>query len=160
MNKRVILVGPACAGKDWLKSKLELRGFKLDVLYTTRPIREGETDGETYHYLSIEEFLKKERRGEFYEFQQHGKYWYGTGQKEWEECDVFIMETEGVKNINNEDRKTCFIIYLNPPEETRIGRMIYHRKWTQKEIKDRLKEDNKKFKNFTDYDIKITNPDF
>ena len=45
MNKRIIIVGPAAAGKDHLKKKFKERGFELDVSYTTREPREGEVDG-------------------------------------------------------------------------------------------------------------------
>lgn len=159
-NKRIILVGKSAAGKDFLKKRFKERGFKIDISYTTRPIREGEVDGETYHYLTEKEFNAKIANIDFYEFQQHGDYWYGTGQKEWDECDVFIMETDGISDIELEDREKCFIIYLNPPEEVRKQRLREIRGWDDETINHRANTDNQKFKNFTDYDMVITNPDF
>jgi len=158
MNKRIIICGPVAAGKDHLKKKFGKRGFKLDVSYTTRSPREGEVNGIDYHFISEEEFMDESTQ--FYEYAKHGNYYYGTGMTEWNECDVFIMETEGIAGISEKDKKKCFIIYLNPPEGIRLNRLQIERKWDYPKIMERFKIDNEKFKNFKDYDIEITNPNF
>jgi guanylate kinase len=162
MNKRIILVGPAAGGKDYLKKKLGTRGFSLDVSYTTRPIRKGEEDGVDYHYISEEAFTKRIEgfQGGFYEWAQHGKYKYATGQWEWDNCDVFIMETDGIASIKPEDRKSCFVIYLDTPDYERVRRMRMERKWDYPDIQKRVQTDKEKFDGFKDYDLRITNPDF
>ena len=50
------------------------------VSATTRPPRDGETDGVDYHFLSDEEFQLRRKRGDFLEcFQVFDQgYWYGT----------------------------------------------------------------------------------
>lgn len=158
MNKRIIICGPGAGGKDFLKKKFARRGFSLDVSYTTRPPREGEVDGVDYHFM--DEMVFHQSIYDMYETAQHGKYWYGTGQKEWDADDIFIMETHGISEITAEDRRECFIIYLNPPEHERVRRMRVERKWDWETIQHRLEMDNKKFGNFKDFDIQITNPDF
>jgi guanylate kinase len=47
---------------------------------TTRPPRQGESDGIDYHFLATEEFETRRRRGEFIECFQvfESGYWYGT----------------------------------------------------------------------------------
>ena len=158
MNKRIILVGPSAAGKDFLKKKFEKKGFELDVSYTTRTPREGEVNGVDYHFISEKEFVDKFY--EMYEHVKHGEYLYGTGQYEWDHCDIFIMETDGINQISEEDRKSCFIIYLDIPEHDRIGRMRLERKWDYEKIRERLAQDKEKFSTFTDYDLLITEPNF
>ena len=158
MNKRIIIVGPAAAGKDHLKKKFKERGFELDVSYTTREPREGEVDGEDYHFISEKEFF--DRHYDFYEHAQHGPYWYATGLAEWHNCDVFIMETHGISEINKEDRKNCFIIYVNPPRDIRFDRLYKGRGWDYPKIEHRFEMDDEKFEDFKDYDIEINNPDF
>jgi guanylate kinase len=160
MNKRIIICGPAAAGKDFLKKKFKERGFKLDVSYTTRPPREGEKDGVDYYFKSEDMFNLKIAHDDFYEYIKHGDYYYGTGLFEWNTDDVFIMETFGIKNITPEDRKNCFIIYLNPPLEERIKRLREGRGWTEENIKHRTQMDEEKFKDFNDYDLIITDPNF
>ena len=160
MHKRIILVGPAASGKDFLKKKFGEKGFELDVSYTTRPIREGEKEGVDYYYYSEEDFVKKIQSGGFYETAKHGLYMYGTGQYEWDHCDVFIMESHGISEITPEDRKSCFIVYLNPPRMVRQDRLLETRGWDYENIAHRTKMDNEKFEGFTDFDIEITNPEF
>ena len=53
------IMGKSSSGKDTIfniiKEKLNMNTY---VMYTTRPIREGEEDGKTYHYISNEEMQK------------------------------------------------------------------------------------------------------
>ena len=159
-NKRIILVGKAASGKDFLKRKFGERGFNLDVSYTTRPIREGEFKGIDYNFISEKDFDLKIKHDGFYEWAQHGDYKYGTGSGEWNNCDVFIMETHGISEITPEDRKSCFIIFINPPEEIRQERLRESRGWTEENIAHRTNMDNEKFKDFNDYDMVIKDPYF
>ena len=160
MHKRIILVGPAASGKDYLKKLMGTRGFELDVSYTTRPIRKGEEDGVDYYYYSEEDFQYKIDTEGFYEWCQHGEFKYGTGQWEWNNCDVFIMESHGISEITPEDRKNCLIMYLNPPAIVRQDRLLVTRGWDYQNIEHRTKMDDEKFEGFTDFDIEITNPEF
>lgn len=160
MPRRIIICGPAASGKDYLRQKLEYRGFKSDISYTTRPMRAGEIDGKTYHYISEKDFSENVGVDWFYEWAKHGDYYYGTGQWEWDHCDVFIMETHGISQISKEDRKHCFIIYLNPPKVIREERLRRERMWSEDNIGHRTTMDSEKFKDFKDYDIEITDPYF
>jgi guanylate kinase len=160
MSKKIILVGPSASGKSLLRKRFEDRGFVSDVSYTSREPREGEVDGVHYHFLSKLVFAHKINSGFFYEYVEYNGNYYGTGLYEWNNADLFIMETDGIKHIKPEDRKSCFVIYLNPSESVRINRMRQERNWGLKQITERILTDNLKFNNFTDYDILITNPDF
>jgi len=162
MNKRIILVGPTASGKNILRERLSKKGYTFDVSYTTREIREavGEKEGVDYHFISDKEFEEKKANDGFYEKVEYNGYKYGTGRYEWENMDVFIMEPDGVDCILEEDRKTCFIIYIEPSTGERIQRMRYERKWDDKQINERITTDVAKFSKFNKYDIKITNPDF
>lgn len=160
MNKKIILVGPAAAGKDYLKNKFKDRGFKCDVSYTTRSPREGEINGIDFNFISEKAFKEAITTNEFYEWVKHGHYYYGTGIEEWDDCNVFIMETEGIRKITPEDRKDCFIIYLNPLAIIRQKRMIEKRNWDLKDVLKRTQVDKDKFDNFHDYDLKIINSNF
>ena len=161
-NKKIILVGPTASGKNVLRERLASKGFTYDVSYTTRDIRHevGEVDGLDYHFISDEEFEKKKSENGFYEKVEYNGKKYGTGTKEWETKDIFIMEPDGIDCITVEDKKTCFIIFINPPVDERVNRMRVERKWDDKQISDRIHTDNKKFEKFDKFDIKITTPDF
>lgn len=159
MNKRIILVGPTCSGKTFLREKLEKKGFHFDISYTSRPKRPDEEYGVHYNFISESEFTLRISQGAFYEHVQYNGFRYGTGMYEWNNSDGFIMETDGIKHISSEDRKNSFIIYLNPVYLVRADRML-KRGWSNKDIEDRLKTDKEKFKDFSDYDMIVTNHDF
>lgn len=55
-----ILMGKSAAGKDTLLNKLVAQGkYKPIISYTTRPMREGETDGVEYHFVTETQFSKR-----------------------------------------------------------------------------------------------------
>jgi guanylate kinase len=158
--KKIILVGPTCSGKTHLRERLERRGFKFNINYTSREKRPGEIDGVHYNFLSKNELTKRIVKGKLYEWTTYNDNLYGTGLNEWKTLDGFILETEGIKNISPEDRKECFIIYVCPPTNVRVKRMKEDRDWDPETIQKRLETDNEKFKDFTDYDMLLRDPYF
>ncbi|HZZ59375.1 MAG TPA: guanylate kinase [Opitutaceae bacterium] len=66
----VVLAGPSGSGKSTLCDRLVDAnvGFKRVVTTTTRPPRDGETDGIHYHFFTPEEFTRRAAAGEFLEW--------------------------------------------------------------------------------------------
>ena len=58
MGKIFYLMGKSASGKDTIykKVKEQLPELKTIVIYTTRPIREGERDGVEYFFKTEDEF--------------------------------------------------------------------------------------------------------
>ena len=57
----IFIAGKTCSGKTRIVSELCKKfGYKKIVTYTTRPIRDKEVDGVDYHFISEEEFEKKD----------------------------------------------------------------------------------------------------
>ena len=85
MGKIFYLTGKSCAGKDSLYKKItddkEL-GLKPVIRYTTRPIRDNETDGVGYHFVDMDGYLNYKRSGRIIEEQvyhtMHGDWYYFT----------------------------------------------------------------------------------
>ena len=153
-------MGPRCSGKNFLKDRYLKRGFIGDVSYTTRNIREGEVNGIDYEFISIGDFKQKIIADEFYEWIEYDNYFYGTGQTEWDESQIFIMETIGISKLTKADRDISFIIYLNPERMVRENRMRSEGKWDQSKVLSRAREDFKRFSSFKDFDLEITNAEF
>lgn len=85
MGKIFYLIGKSCAGKDSLYNIIirdEALGLNPVIRYTTRPIRDGETDGESYHFVDIEGYKDFKRSGKIIEEQVyhtvHGDWYYFT----------------------------------------------------------------------------------
>lgn len=157
---RVVLAGKAAGGKDYMRKVLQDRGFKYGVSYTTRPPREGEIEGEDYHFLTRDEFLKLAEMNFWYEYVEFNGWFYGTSNKQFHEtCNLFIMTPHGISLIREEDRLNTTIFYVDIPRAIRVGR-LGERDMPGDSISRRIEADEKDFETFTDFDIRITNPEF
>lgn len=85
MGKLVCLIGKSSSGKDTIyRELLKDTTFKLRkvVLYTTRPIRDNETDGVQYHFVDEAEFERLSSEGKVIESRvyhtYHGDWRYFT----------------------------------------------------------------------------------
>jgi guanylate kinase len=159
MNK-VILAGKAASGKDYMRKLLESRGFTYGVSYTTRPPREGEVHGKDYYFLSVDEFKKLIAEDFWYEYVEFNGWYYGTSKDQfYNSCNLFIMTPKGISHISPEDRKDCTIFYIDIPLEIRKERLI-SRNMPGDTLDRRIEADEFDFKDFTDFDIRIDNPNF
>ena len=85
MGKIFYLIGKSCAGKDSLYNILK-KDKTLDlrpvVRYTTRPVRDGEKDGESYHFVDMDGYRSFLDAGKIIEEQVyhtvHGDWYYFT----------------------------------------------------------------------------------
>jgi guanylate kinase len=157
-TKRIILVGQAASGKDYLAGKFIDRGYRKDISLTTRPMRDGEIDGLTYHYVSKEQFMQGLSDNKFYEHVEFNGWMYGTSIDDWNNADVFIMTPSGIATIKEEDRKDCVVVFIEISEEIRRQRMDLRSDADTTER--RIKADRKDFKGFIDYDYRINDPHF
>ena len=124
----VILSGVAGAGKDTIKKQLIERMENVESLpsFTSRPIREGDIEGQTYHFVSREEFEKMIENQEFYEYDIHHNQYYGTSRKLLNEKiksgkiivkDIDVNGTEHLKELLKEDTRVVTIFLRVPKEE-------------------------------------------
>jgi guanylate kinase len=159
MHKRIIIVGRAASGKDHIRKKFEAQGFKYAVSYTTRPPREGEVDGVDYIFISPAEAQEMIKNDDFYEYVEFNGWLYGTSIRQFDEDDVFIMTPTGLAHVDEDSRKKSFVIFIDIDEEIRRERMA-SRHMPGDSVDRRIEADRKDFENFTNYNIRITNPDF
>jgi guanylate kinase len=159
MSKRIIVVGRAASGKDFLRKKFEDRGFRYAVSYTTRPPREGEVEGRDYFFLSPEQAAELIKNDEFYEYVEFNGWIYGTTRDQFNEDDIFIMTPSGLAHLSDDARKESLVIFFDIAEDVRRQRMM-DRDMPGDSVDRRLEADRKDFEGFTNYDIKITNHDF
>ena len=66
MSKIFYLMGKSASGKDTIYKKIRERmpELKTIVIYTTRPIREGEAEGVEYHFVDedkLQQFQKEDK---------------------------------------------------------------------------------------------------
>lgn len=117
-----IVAAPSGAGKSSLVKALLAKdaSLQLSISCTTRPPRPGEAHGREYFFLTEEDFLERQQRGEFLEHAKvHGNY-YGTSRLMVEEqtragVDVLLeIDWQGAQQIRRHFPDTVGIFILPP----------------------------------------------
>ena len=102
MGKICYIMGKSASGKDSIfkEIKKSMPDLKEIVLYTTRPIREGEKEGVEYHFVDENRLQEMERAGRVIEQRayhtKHGVWRYFTaddGQIHLDEQDYVMIGT-------------------------------------------------------------------
>ncbi len=123
-GKYIIISAPSGAGKTTIVKYLLNRGLHLEfsVSATTRIIRENETDGKDYYFLSVEEFKERIKNDEFVEWQEvYRDHFYGTLKKEtdriWSNGNnaLFDVDVRGGINLKKIFGEKSLSIFIMPP---------------------------------------------
>ena len=155
---KLILVGKAASGKDFLKDRLNNKGFTIGVSHTTRLPRNNEVNGEDYHFVELSEFKKMIDAGDFIEYMEFNANFIDETTP-FNTSDVMIMSKDGLDMLPDQYRDQCVVLYLDVNRKTRIERLNY-RNDVNDSIMRRMNTDDEQFANFKDYDIRIKNEDF
>ena len=160
-NEKVIILGKSGSGKDFLMRKLTGKGLKPCLKWTTRPQRKFEKNGVTYNFVDDSEFLQSINENKFLTYQEFEvtpddsdaeKWYYGVTTNEFESSQVMIMTPGEFKDITEEQRKGCFVVYLDIDRKIRESRLLT-REDKNDSIKRRLDSDEIDFSGFTDCDF-------
>ncbi|GAA6503226.1 guanylate kinase [Blautia parvula] len=136
MGRIFYIMGKSSSGKDTIYSRL-LRdkefGLKNVLLYTTRPVRQGEADGREYHFVDEERFRQFMDEGKVIEYRTyetvHGPWTYFTaddGQVDLKACSYLAIGTlesyENMKRYFGEEN-VC-PIYVEVEDGERLKRAL------------------------------------
>jgi guanylate kinase len=167
-KEKLVILSPSGGGKDFLMRKLVEKGLIPCLKWTTRPPRKFEKQGINYNFVNESLFTESINNNDFLVYQKfevtpEGKdpetWYYGVTNEEFQRAQVFIMTPGEFSNINTELRKSCFVVYLDIDRSVRESR-LYKRQDKNDSITRRLDADEVDFKDFKDYDLKITDPEF
>ncbi len=146
MGKIFYIMGKSSSGKDTIYSRLlqdEELGLSNIILYTTRPVREGETDGREYHFVKDEVFRAFQDKGKVIESRTYqtvyGPWTYFTaddGQIDLEKKNYLGIGTlESYENMKNYfGQEMLCPVYIQVEDGERLKRAI-RREELQKEPK-------------------------
>jgi guanylate kinase len=121
--KVFVITGPSGVGKGTLIRALRERvpGLELSVSATTRPPREGEVDGDDYHFLDPEEFDRHAEEGDFLEHATYSGHRYGTLRSELERrlardaSVVLEIEVQGARQVRAA-MPDAVLVFVAPPD--------------------------------------------
>ncbi len=142
------LVGPAGGGKTTLAKRLLADhgdSLKLSVSATTRQPREGEREGESYFFMSRDEFQRRDARGELFEWEEiHGQL-YGTLKQTVDDAlsaglDLLLpIDIKGALNFKSKLPNQVVVVFLLPPSaEVMRTRIMTRGSVTPEELERRL----------------------
>ena len=103
MGKMIVISGASGVGKGTVLNLMmgKRKDLTFSVSATTRPPRPNEVDGVHYYFVTRETFEEMIRNGEFLEYDEHAKNYYGTPRAQAQEK----MENG---NLPLEDTLKCY----------------------------------------------------
>ena len=135
MGKICYIMGKSSYGKDTIFKKLKeiLPQFRTIILYTTRPIRAGETDGVEYYFTDEAKLESLEKQGAVIEMRAYhtkcGVWKYFTaddGQIDLEKYDYIVIGTlqsyEEMRLYFGKDRLVP--VYIEVEDGERLSRAL------------------------------------
>ncbi len=169
MSFVLVISGPSGVGKSTLLSKL-FTEFKDELHFsissTTRSPREGEKDGEHYHFITQDEFKYDIERGHFLEWALVHQNYYGTSLKQTQEAlnrgkiVIFDVDVQGFRQLAEKlKEKIVSVFVITKNEEELKKRLIERNADTVEHLEKRLKNARLEMKELDKYDYLIINED-
>ncbi len=170
MPKLIVISAPSGAGKtsliDALLNENKNNNLVLGISYTTRKQRSKEIDGQSYFFISIEDFQKKLEKHEFLENAEVFGNRYGTS-REWvsnnllEGSDVLLeLDWQGAMQVK-EAYPQAITIFVLPPSIKELERRLKDRKQDSEEtISRRILESKEEILRGVSFDFLILNNSF
>ena len=167
-GRLVIVSGPSGVGKSTLLTRvLERSALSLTVStsVTTRPARPGEIDGESYHFLSTEDFESHRQAGDFLECKEvYGRgYWYGTLRipvttgLEAGKWVILEIDVEGALDVLQQIPEAV-TIFINPGSLAELERRLRSRATESEDsIQQRLAEAGREMEQAATYQHQVIN---
>lgn len=124
--KPVVISGPSGTGKSTLLKLLFKEyenAFGFSVSHTSRAPRQGEVNGEHYHFSSKEKMQEEIEAGQFIEHAQFSGNLYGTSKKavqdvlDQNKVCVLDLEEQGVRSLKGTDLNPLYVFVKAPSME-------------------------------------------
>ena len=163
----IVISGPSGAGKDTIVEKLKdvNDNFWVSVSMTSREIRSNDIPGETYYFVSREEFKERIKEGVFLEYAEYNGNYYGTpkdkiGDKLSKGIDVIlVIEIQGALKVKELVSEAIFI-FIMPPSMNELRRRLVNRGTdSRNKIFNRFKIAYKEINEVTKYNYVVVNDD-
>ncbi len=167
--KLIIFAAPSGAGKTTLVRHLlkKLDNLCFSVSATTRKKRGAEVDTKDYYFISKEEFVSRNNKEEFLEWQEvYDGNFYGTLKSEVESLleqgknVIFDIDVKGALNIKKEYGERALAIFVQPPSILALKERLQSRNTeTPESLAKRLAKAAVELEHASFFDIILLNDD-
>ncbi|WP_169777677.1 guanylate kinase [Campylobacter mucosalis] len=164
----LVISGPSGSGKSTLLNRLfkEEKNIYFSISSTTRAIRDGEKDGVHYHYISKNEFEDGIKQGEFLEWAQVHKNYYGTSLKpvirelEAGKIVIFDIDVQGFNSVKKKFDDQITSIFITTSDKNELKTRLKNRNTdTDETIQNRLMNAVGEMEHILEYDYFLINND-
>jgi guanylate kinase len=160
-----IVSAPSGAGKTTLVERLveQIPHLKMSRSYTSRPARDGETDGVDYNFVTRERFEAMAEAGEFLEWAAVFGNLYGTRAADTEELlasgheVVLVIDVQGARKVRARQIETVAVFVMPPSFAVLEQRLRGRSKDSEDAIQRRLQVARGEVAAFAEYDFVIVN---
>lgn len=160
-----IISAPSGSGKSTLVKRLmesdPLLDFSTSV--TTRRPRAGEIDGESYDFISVEQFNRLRDNGELLEWAEVFGNFYGTSRAVLERArqrghDLILdIDVQGAAQLR-EKLPGAVNVFILPPSRKELEARLRNRSSDPDEvIQRRLRDASREVRNYKEYDYVLVN---
>jgi guanylate kinase len=157
-----LITAPSGAGKTTMVKELQSQGIWEECIsHTTRPMRDGEINGDTYHFVEEDDFVEAYQAGEFAEKVEYDGNYYGITHEEINRVIkngkhvAIIVEYEGYKQIK-ELYPEAIGIFLYMSKEDCMANMLLRGDSLEKAT-SRINKYEDEMKNRNEYDYVVKN---
>lgn len=154
-NNLVLLAGPSAGGKDTASNILVSDfGYKRLITTTTRPIRDGEINDVTYHFVNEHAFLDLLKKRKLLENMEFCNNLYGLNVEEIEnfakgtdKVGVLILTPSGIKAVedyvkeHNLNKLLLTKVFIDVSLNEQLNRLNQRLNNDEALVKERIKSD-------------------
>ena len=160
-----IVSAPSGAGKTTLVERVveQTPTLKMSRSYTSRPPREGETDGVDYNFVSRQRFESMIEAGEFLEWARVFGNLYGTCLSDAERqlatgLDVvLVIDVQGARKVRARALEATTIFVMPPSLAVLEQRLRGRSKDSEADIQRRLAVAREEVAAYSEYDFVVVN---
>jgi guanylate kinase len=167
MTTVFIVSAPSGSGKSTLVARLlaGVPGLMFSVSYTTRQPRGHEVDGQSYHFVTREDFKGMLARDEFLEWAEVFGNYYGTHRGILESARdrdtdlVLDIDVQGARQLKQRIPEAVTVFILAPSRQILEQRLRARGEDREDVIERRLREAAEEIRNYKAYDYVLINRD-
>jgi guanylate kinase len=160
-----IISAPSGSGKSTLVHRLmtSVPHLTFSISYTTRPPRQGETNGVDYIFTSRSEFEERLAKAEFLEYAQVFENYYGTHRSTFEQAAhqgrdlVLDIDVQGARQLKVAIPEAISVFVLPPSREVLEQRLRARSQDSEEVIQRRLQGATEEVRNYKQYDYVLVN---